>query len=298
MTERPCPEGWEQRDRLIPIGAPELVAVQILTEAVQRIADKVDGLDSADTNHAEYEAFCFPYDKAAWAAIAADQLSSCAVFGLAVADCLGVDAPKSDKPYAPQLGLAVANVVTMGRQQNAWVDCTVAGAEMPSGPFIALVGNNAGEGYEHVFVGLDGLDDDNECRVVEGGQVSLKGKGYRIAKGVYDFETRAPGQTWCRRIAPKANSWRRLRGYVDLTRCRFDQRATLPVELLGIFEQFKTESPILSRGWGFFTSRLAVDKRYPNAAGITRASASFQKSTRPHETSRNRHQKKRHGQAR
>lgn len=236
MTERPCPPGWEQRERLYPVGSAPGGEAAILRDALERIAKGIDGLDSASPSPSvqrAYEAFVLPHDADPWRRAGADQLSSCALVALSVLECLGAQATTIGIPYAPRLGRAVADVVQAGRELGAWVDSTRADAPLPSAPIVALIGDNGAGGLEHVFIGLDGLDKDGEVRVVEGGQASLYAAGYRIATGVYQVQTRAPGQTWCRRIAPKANTWRRLRGYVDLTRCAFTQRATLPVELFG-----------------------------------------------------------------
>lgn len=226
-AERPVPDGWETRERLLPVGA---FGDAVLVRAVQKIADAIDGLDSAGPNAPSYEAFVFSYDEPSWRRGAADQLYSCALTGLALLDCLGVELPETDTPYRPRMGAAVSAVVEAGRELGAWVDTTAIDAELPTGPFVALVGNNKGEGPEHVLIGLDGLDDDLECHVVEGGQLSTHGKGYRISKGVYEFERRDDVSVWARRIAPASNPWRRLRGYIDLSRCLLTQRATLPVD--------------------------------------------------------------------
>lgn len=225
-AERPVPLGWSSRERLYPVGGVPGGDGVILRRAVQRIADAIDGLDSCAGNAPQYEAFVFSYDPAAWRQGAADQLYSCALVGLAVLDCLGLEAPQTDTPYRPRMGQAVAAVKQAGLDVGAWVDTTAIDAQLPTGPFIGLVGNNAAEGPEHVLVGLDGLDDDLECYVVEGGQLSKLGKGYRVAKGVYELERRDPKNVWARRIGEPR--WRRLRGYIDLESCVFSQRATLP----------------------------------------------------------------------
>lgn len=230
MAERPVPPGWMSRERLYPVGGVPGGDGVLLRRTVQRIADAIDGLDSCAGNAPAYEAFTFAYDPAAWRAGAADQLYSCALVGLAVLDCLGVEGPETDTPYRPRMGQAVAAVKNAGLDLHAWVDTTAIDAALPTGPFVGLVGNNAGEGQEHVIVGLDGLDDDGECRVVEGGQLSTHGKGFRIAKGFYKFERRDDVSVWARRISPSPNPWRRLRGYIDLEACSFTQRATVPVE--------------------------------------------------------------------
>lgn len=231
MTERPCPPGWEQRERLYPVGSVPGGEAAILRDALERIAGAIDGLDSASPDAAiqrVYEAFVLPHDADPWRRAGADQLSSCALVGLSVLECLGAQASTIGIPYAPRLGRAVADVVQAGRELGAWVDATRADAPLPSAPFVALIGDNGAGGLEHVFIGLDGLDKDGEVRVVEGGQASQHAAGYRIATGVYQVQARAPGQVWARRISPRASAWRRLRGYVDMSAVAFDGPATLP----------------------------------------------------------------------
>lgn len=226
-AERPVPPGWESRARLYPIGGGDGV---ILRRTVARIADAIGGLDSAGPNQASYEAFVFSYDDETWRKGAADQLYSCALTGLALLDCLGVESPQTDTPYRPRMGSAVTAVKQAGIDLGAWVDATGPDAPLPTGPFVALVGDNGKGGQEHVLIGLDGLDEDDECYAVEGGQLSQHGAGYRINKAVYEFDRRDGRSIWARRIAPQANPWRRLMGYIDLEACVFSQRATLPAE--------------------------------------------------------------------
>lgn len=231
VTERPCPPGWEQRERLYPVGSAPGGGEAILRDALERIAGAIDGLDSASPSPSvqrAYEAFVLPHDADPWRRAGADQLSSCALVALSVLECLGAQATTIGIPYAPRLGRAVADVAQAGRELGAWVDSTGADAPLPFGPFVALIGDNGGGGLEHVFVGLNGLDKDGEARVVEGGQASLYAAGYRIATSVYQVQTRAPGQTWARRVAPKASAWRRLRGYVDLSAVDFSGPVMLP----------------------------------------------------------------------
>ena len=228
---RAVPPGWEQRERLYPVGSAPGGDEAILRDALGRIAKGIDGLDSASPSPSvqrAYEAFVLPHDADPWRRAGADQLSSCALVGLSVMECLGARASTIGIPYAPRLGRAVADVVQAGRELGAWVDATQADAPSPSGPFVALIGDNGAGGLEHVFIGLDGLDKDGEARVVEGGQASLHAAGYRIATGVYQVQTRGPGNTWARRISPRASAWRRLRGYVDLSAVDFSGAVTLP----------------------------------------------------------------------
>lgn len=243
MSERPCPPGWETRSRLLPVGGPSFVNEGILRQSLRAIADKVDGLDSASPQpecQQAYEDFCFAYDRPAWRPIAADDLSACVIVCFAVLDCLGCEMPATDTPYEPRMGRAVTELVDLGAdfnrwlqsvgREDAWHDTTQPRADLPSGPAVALVGNNGSEGAEHGFVMLDGLDEDGEAPVLEGGQASLFGRGYRISKARYDFETRAPGQVWARRLSPNPSAWRRLRGWLDLAALPYTQACVLPVE--------------------------------------------------------------------
>lgn len=241
--ERPVPEGWESRERLVPIGAPTFVRDAIILEACQRLADKIDGLDSESKDpvcQQAYEDFCFGYDRKAWRPIAADDLSACVIVTFAVLDCFGCEMPATDTGYEPRMGRAVTELTELGRDMNAWLrsvgreaawhDMTIPGAELPRVPFVGLVGDNKSEGAEHGYIGLDGIDENNIGNVVEGGRLTtVPGKrGFSIGKGVYEYETRAPGQVWARRKSPLPNRWRRLRGWLDIGALPLTQRATLP----------------------------------------------------------------------
>lgn len=236
MTERPVPEGWETRDRLYPVGAPTFVCEQILADAVCSLADAIDGLDSAGKNAGAYEDFCFGLDRAAWRPRAADDLSACVIVIFRVLDCCGYDSSQTDTAYEPRMGKAVIEFGELGREVNAWlksvdreaawVDCTKPDAPLPTGPCVALVGDNKSEGAEHGFICLDAT----MRRVVEGGQASLFGRGFRISKAVYEYETRGPGQIWARRVSPKPNKWRRLRAYIDLNALPFVGPTCLPAK--------------------------------------------------------------------
>lgn len=232
-AERPVPPGWTSRPQLYPVGGAPGGDAAILRDTLQRIATAIDGLDSAHPSAAAqraYEAFVLAHDADPWRRGGADQLSSCALVALAILECLGAASPVLGVPYQPRMGRAVADVVQVGRELGAWVDTTLPGASLPTGPFVALVGNNGSEGLEHVFVALDGLDDDGECPVVEGGQASQYAAGYRVARGFYEIERRDDVSAWARRFSPSPGKPRRLRGYIDLEACLFTQRATVPEE--------------------------------------------------------------------
>lgn len=239
-AERPVPPGWERAGRLVTPGSPSFVIEGRIRDALRRIADATDGLDSCGTpaQQEAYRRFVFPYDAEAWGRIASDQLSACALVGAAVLDCLGYESEQTDTGYQQRVGRAVSDLVQLGIEADrwlesvsrpeAWVDLTSPHAELPDGPFVGLCGNNAGEGLEHVFVGLEGVDEGRDCPIVEGGQLSKIGKGFRIARGVYHFDVRAPGNVWVRRTAPSANAFRRLRAVLLLDRLPYTQEATLP----------------------------------------------------------------------
>lgn len=233
MAERPVPTGWTSRERLYPVGGVPGGDGAVLRDALSRLAEATDGLDSADPKldrQRAYEAYVLPHDADPWRRAGADQLSSCALYGLSVLECLGARASTIGLPYQPRMGQAVADVVKAGLELGAWVDTTLPDAPLPSGPFVALVGNNASEGLEHVLIGLDGLDDDGECPAIEGGQPSLYAAGQRIVRGFYQVERRDDVSVWARRFSPSPNKPRRLRGYIDLEAVAFAGRAVLPAE--------------------------------------------------------------------
>lgn len=239
-TERPLAPGWERVGRLCPIGAPSFVCEERLRTALRLIAGRIDGLDSAGKNQDEYRAFTFAYDDVAWGTVASDQLSACSLVGLAVLDCLGAESDETDTGYQKRIGRAVSDLVNLGLKEDvwlasvgrpeAWVDMTLPDAQLPDGPFLGLCGNNRGEGLEHVFVGLEGVDEDGDAPVVEGGRASTKGAGFAIGTGIYSFEVRAPGHVWVRRVSAPSSSFRRLRAVLLLEHVAFTQDATLPAE--------------------------------------------------------------------
>lgn len=232
MSPRPVSDGWLRTE------AP--LSPDALDDAVQRIAAAVGSLDSNGPTSDAYRAFVFPYDDARWGAIASDQLSSCALVGLAVLDCLGCVSRETDAPYHPRMGQAVSALVRLGLAENAvraaqglspaWMDATVAGCPAPEGPHIALVGNNANEGLEHVYVALSGvgIGGGETCGVIEGGQPSARGRGFRIARARYRLDQRAPNAIWASRPATASRA-RRLRGYLELSRVDYADPAVLPV---------------------------------------------------------------------
>ena len=217
MTDRPVPEGWTTRERLLPVGAPTFVDGRVLANACDAIADEIDGYDSSGPNAAQYEALVFSYDDATWRKGAADQLYSCALTGCALLDCFGAETPGTDTPYRPRMGSAVGAVKQAGKDLGAWI----TKGDPHASPSIILVGDNTGKhGFEHVIIWTG-------SQWVEGGQMSLHGKGYRISKAVYESQERSDG-FWMRRVSPNPNAWRKVMGWIDLSLCSWTQRATLP----------------------------------------------------------------------
>lgn len=214
MTDRPVPEGWTTRERLLPIGG---FSDLVLRSACDAVADEIDGYDSAGPNAAKYEAFVFSYDSEAWRRVNADLLYSCALTGAALADCFGAEGTGADSAYAKRNGRAVTDLKQLGVDMGAWV----SKGDPHASPSIILVGDNtAKNGIEHVIIWTG-------SQWVEGGQVSLHGKGFRISKAVYETEARADG-VWMRRTSPNPNGWRKVMGWIDLSLCLWTQRATLP----------------------------------------------------------------------
>lgn len=218
MTERPVPEGWTTRERLLPVGAPTFVDEQVLANACDAIADEIDGYDSCDpATSAKYRAFVFSYDSEAWRRVNADLLYSCALTGAALCDCFGAEGMGADSAYAKRNGRAVTDLKQLGVDMGAWV----SKGDPHANPSIILVGDNtAKNGVEHVIIWTG-------SQWVEGGQVSHHGKGFRISKAVYETDARADG-VWMRRTSPNPNGWRKVMGWIDLSLCLWTQRATLP----------------------------------------------------------------------
>lgn len=237
VTERTVLPGWVVRERLYPVGAPTFVCEQLLADAVCAIGDATDGLDSEGPNAGLYETFCYGLDRPAWRARAADDLSACVIVIFRVLDCCGYDSPQTDTPYEPRMGRAVIEFGQLGREVNAWlksvdreaawIDMTKPGAPMPTGPCVALFGDNGAEGAEHGVVFFDGTMRGG----FEGGQASIHGRGYRISKAIYEYESRGPGQIWGRRVSPNPNRWRRLRSVIDLNALPFTGPTCLPASV-------------------------------------------------------------------
>ena len=215
MTDRPVPEGWTTRERLLPIGG---FSDLVLRAACDAVADEIDCYDSCDpATEAKYEALLFSYDSEAWRKAASDQLYSCALTGLALLDCFGAETPGTDAPYRPRMGQAVSAVKQAGIDVGAWL----SKGDPHANPSIILVGDNtAKHGIEHVIIWTG-------SQWVEGGQLSRHGKGFRISKAVYEVQERPDG-TWMRRTSPNPNAWRKVMGWIDLSLCSWTQRATLP----------------------------------------------------------------------
>lgn len=228
-AERPVPAGWVSRPSLYPVGGAPGGDAAILRDTVQRIADEMDGAFSGDPQtERKLEAFLFSYDKPATAKAMADAMYNCALTSGALCDCLGAVGTGADSAYAKRIGHAVADVKQLGIDMGAWVDLTVVDAPLPSGPACVLMGDNGRQGAEHWENLLEGVDDDGEAHTFGGGRKTAK--GYGITKAVYQFERRDPKSVWARRIAPTADPWRRVMGYIDLEACVFSQRATVPAE--------------------------------------------------------------------
>ena len=114
MTDRPVPEGWTTRERLYPIGAPTFVCEEMLSRALEALANATDGLDSEGDNAKAYEDFCYRFDRPTWRPIAADDLSACIVYLYAVLGCLGYESPQTTTPYEPRMGKAVIEFGQLG----------------------------------------------------------------------------------------------------------------------------------------------------------------------------------------
>lgn len=235
MSTRELLDGWIGREAFAQGEDGSPADRDELAQVLGRLAGGIAGLSSNGPSSEAYRRFVFPYDVAAWGRIASDQLSSCALVGLAVLDCLGYEARETDAPYQPRMGRAVADFVRIGLAANArratlgatpaWHDVTRAGCPLPEGPHIALVGNNASEGPEHVYVALSGAGLEEAFEVVEGGQLNASGGGFRIARSRYTLVRRSADQVWAGRLGAGK---RRLRGFLELARLVYPATISMP----------------------------------------------------------------------
>lgn len=102
------------------------------------------GLDIKD----EIPELFFPFDNKAWAQLYLKSgVSACAIFASAYLRELGLTDPELMKPYQKQIGMAVSNVVAVGRRHNALVSKSDLLA-YPNPGDIVVIGTN---GNEHVL---------------------------------------------------------------------------------------------------------------------------------------------------
>ena len=118
----------------------------------------------------------FPHDTVAWrTAYIKSNVSTCALVSMAYLRFLGFSAPELDKPYQKQIGMAISNIVTIGRREKAWL----TGKDLLSFPEIGdivLIGTN---GNEHVL-NVTGVSDGNSLLLsTDGGQSNLSTVAHR-----------------------------------------------------------------------------------------------------------------------
>ena len=110
----------------------------------------------------------FPFDDKKWAKSYLDSgASCCAIYAAAYLRWLGLSDKELVKPYSKQIGMAVSNIVTVGRRHNAWE----TGGDLLSFPKIGdvvLIGQN---GNEHILCVL-GSDSQSLLISSDSGQAS------------------------------------------------------------------------------------------------------------------------------
>ncbi len=90
----------------------------------------------------------FPFDDKNWGALyLKGGASACGIFAASFLRFLGLTDPELMKPYQKQIGMAVSNVVTIGRRHNALVSKSDLLA-YPNPGDIVVIGTN---GNEHVL---------------------------------------------------------------------------------------------------------------------------------------------------
>lgn len=111
--------------------------------------------------------FLFPFDTAAWRKeYMKSNVSTCALTSMAYFRFLGLTDPELVKPYQKQMGMAVANVVTVSRRHKAWL----TGSDLLSFPEIGdivLIGSGP---TEHVLNVLGATDGTSLVSSLDGGQ--------------------------------------------------------------------------------------------------------------------------------
>ena len=111
-------------------------------------SDAVEFLNSLlPLDRSEVTDFIFPFDTPAWRKeYMKSNVSTCAITSMAYFRFLGLTDPELVKPYQKQMGMAVANIVTVSRRHKAWL----TGSDLLSFPEvgdIVLIGSG---GSEHV----------------------------------------------------------------------------------------------------------------------------------------------------
>jgi hypothetical protein len=189
------------------------------------------GFGGAEERRLAYARFLFPHDTAYNQTSFAGHMSSCGLFAMSCLRELGLPHRRLDTPYASQIGRAVANVIEIGRDEEAWIDvrtrARLDAAQDPDVGDVVIIGLGADPswgGTEHVFVivakRVERAADGREVTVyvsVDGGQTD-RPRGYQILERQRVLE-RVNGQLWARGVsqagADQLTRGRRVMGWLD-----------------------------------------------------------------------------------
>lgn len=140
-------------------------------------SDAVEFLNSLlPLDRSEVTDLIFPFDTPAWRKeYMKSNVSTCAITSMAYFRFLGLTDPELVKPYQKQMGMAVANIVTVSRRHKAWL----TGSDLLSFPEvgdIVLIGSGP---TEHVLNVLGATDGTSLVSSLDGGQGNSSTIAYR-----------------------------------------------------------------------------------------------------------------------
>ena len=170
-------------------------------------AEALVGMKQADEL---YQTLLYPYDEPAEAKRMALSQSGCALACMAILRVCGCRDARLLRPYAEQVGQAVAIVVGIARSRGAWMDAQrwTADRVFPGpGDMVLIGGTGDYGGPEHVFTITD-ISADGLIGSVDAGQPD-------IAKRVRRLVPHGT-QLWARRT--NRTGGRRLQGWLSCTK--------------------------------------------------------------------------------